>query len=455
MSLPQHFLQSIQHVKGLDIAAFEQTHANNQPITSIRIHPAKAEKNNQLLQNFGASITKVPWCNHGFYLPQRPSFTLDPLFHAGAYYVQEASSMFLQQIIQQIFTQNTACKVLDVCAAPGGKSTLLASYFTNGLVVSNEVIKTRAAILTENCIKWGTGNMVVTNNDPKDFSALQEFFNLLVVDAPCSGSGMFRKDETAVEEWSLDNVALCSQRQKRILADVLPSLQENGVLIYSTCSYSQEENEDMIDWMMEELDVETIQIKLDENWGVVETQSDKKNGFGYRFYPNKLKGEGFFIAALRKRSGEGELRLKTKPITQPNKQELQVVENHVKKEDFDFFKHENEIRTIGINWLNELKILANYVRIRKAGTGLGEIKGKDFVPSHELAVSIVSLANFATISFNREHALLYLKRRDFAVDEAKKGWVLATYQNIGLGWLKILPNRINNYYPQEWRILKD
>jgi len=182
----------------------------------------------------------VPWCEYGFYLSERPQFTLDPLLHAGAYYVQEASSMFLWQALKQIFTRDSNIKILDLCAAPGGKTTLIASYFKNALIVSNEVIKTRANILYENITKWGSENIVVTNNDAADFKRLKNYFDLIVIDAPCSGSGLFRKDKDAIEEWGESNVLLCSQRQQRILADVYNALNHNGYLIYSTCSYSQE-----------------------------------------------------------------------------------------------------------------------------------------------------------------------------------------------------------------------
>lgn len=442
--------------KGIDIATFEETHNKQEQITSIRINTLKQQKSStNIIESFGCATEQVAWCKDGFYLQQRPSFTQNPFLHAGAFYVQEASSMFLQTILQQFFDNNNEQKVLDVCAAPGGKTTLLANFFKEGLVVSNEVIKSRSNILVENTSKWGTENIIVTNNDPKDFSTLPNFFDALVIDAPCSGSGMFRKDETALHEWSLENVALCSQRQKRILADVMNCLKAEGFIIYSTCSYSVEENEDIVDWMMTEFEVQSMQINLQQNWNIVETESNKHHGFGYRFYPDKIKGEGFFVAVLQKKNITGSENKKTKNLPTAAKPELLLFQQHIENIGLlQIFKNNQEFRVIKQTHFNALQILANCLYIKKAGIGLGEIKGKDFIPSHELAVSMLQIVNFATISFNIEDALRYLKKKELNV-QADKGWVLVTYCSLPLGWMKVLPNRINNYYPQEWRILKD
>jgi len=234
LSVPAALLRSLQTANGFHQEAFEAVHESGEQIVSIRFNPSKKFDSSYLPID-----EKVKWCEHGANLKDRPFFTFDPFLHAGAYYVQEASSMFLWQAIQQLVPDSKGKKVLDLCAAPGGKSTLLASYFRNGLVVANEVIKNRANILVENTSKWGSGNLWVTNNDPSHFQAIPNFFDVLIIDAPCSGSGLFRKDESAVQEWSEANVVLCSQRQQRILADAIPCLAVNGILIYSTCSYSQ------------------------------------------------------------------------------------------------------------------------------------------------------------------------------------------------------------------------
>lgn len=447
--LPENFIQSVQHVKGFDRQSFENVHQVAKPITSVRINTAKktdlfSEKNEE----------QVAWCKHGFYLKERPSFTLDPLFHAGAYYVQEASSMFLWHILEQIFATDTEKKILDVCAAPGGKSTLLANYFSNGLVVSNEVIKSRAAILVENITKWGTGNCIVSSNDPKHFNVLSNFFDLVVIDAPCSGSGLFRKDTSAINEWSLQNVKLCSQRQQRIIADILPSLKENGYLIYSTCSYSEEENEQVLDFIASNFSVESIAININPLWGIVTTESKIHKAYGYRFFPDKLKGEGFFIAAFKLIQKKSLNKLKSKQIQKLTISEHTSVKHIVPELKNHFlFKHNNEIKCIGNTFINDVEVLSSYLFLRKVGTIIGELKGKDFVPHHELALSNLRLSNIATIELEKEDALKYLSKKEFNVSFTK-GLALVSFLGLGLGWIKILQNRINNYYPNEWRILK-
>lgn len=455
--LPPRLIQSLEGVKGFNSKAFEAVHVSGEQVTSVRFNPAKQaliEREHRLTVN-GRPSTQIPWCDHGYYLSERPSFTFDPLFHAGAYYVQEASSMFLWEVLKQTVGQSTQKKVLDLCAAPGGKSTLLASYFTDGLIVSNEVIKSRAAILTENMIKWGDDNVVVTNNDPKDFQRLENYFDVIVIDAPCSGSGLFRKDPNAINEWSEENVKLCSLRQQRIVADVLPSLKQNGILIYSTCSYSKQEDEDVLDRIVEELQVTSFKLQVNPDWNIVEVESDKYQAHGYRFYPDKIKGEGFFIAAFKKINGDEETYQLEQNLFLPNKQELAQLQSFISlPENYIVFKQNDALRTIKEIWLTSLKNLAKHLYIKKAGVELGIIKGKDFIPSHELAVSLLPLQNIAAIELQKEDALQYLKRKDFVAD-APKGWTLVKHCGLPLGWIKVLPNRINNYYPQEWRILKD
>ena len=363
--------------------------------------------------------------------------------------------MFLWEVLKQTVGASTQKKVLDLCAAPGGKSTLLASYFTDGLIVSNEVIKSRAAILTENIIKWGADNVVVTNNDPKDFQRLENYFDVIVIDAPCSGSGLFRKDPNAINEWSEENVNLCSLRQQRIVADVLPSLKQNGILIYSTCSYSKQEDEDVLDWLVEKLQVASFKLQVNQDWNIVEVESDKHKAFGYRFYPDKIKGEGFFITAFKKINGEEESYQLEQNLFYPNKIELEQLQHFIPlPQEYKVFKQNETLRAIKEVWLTSLKNLAKHLYIKKAGVELGTIKGKDFIPSHELAVSQLPLQSLAVIELQKEDALLYLKRKELVV-VAPKGWTLVTYCGLPLGWIKVLPNRINNYYPQEWRILKD
>jgi NOL1/NOP2/sun family putative RNA methylase len=452
-ALPIELLHSLQRIKGFDEAAFIAAHTQGNQITSIRLNPSKPS--NSVLDNL-LSAEKIPWCSNGYYLPERPSFTVDPHFHAGAYYVQEASSMFLETVMQQTVDLNTSLKVLDLCAAPGGKSTLIQSLISkNSFLVSNEVIKTRVNILAENITKWGAANVVVTNNDPKDFQRLSNYFDVIVVDAPCSGSGLFRKDNDAISEWSMDNVALCSQRQQRILADVLSSLKPGGVLIYSTCSYSEVENENIAAWLTKENAFESCRIDVQQNWGIVETE--KNDVFGYRFYPDKIKGEGFFIAAFKKNEDGIAQKLKQKPINQKStvsKSQFEYLSKWINPDvEIDFFNWKNEVIALPNILLQEMANLQSALYIKKIGVNIGSVIRNELIPSHELAVSSILSPDIESIHLNLEDALQFLRHQHFDLNDTKPGWKLVMYNEFPLGFIKSMSNRFNNYYPREWRIL--
>ena len=453
MSLPAPFLQSLVGVAGFDKAAFEAVHASGETVTAIRVNPNK--KPDQILFE---QTDSVPWCPYGHYLASRPSFTLDPNFHAGAYYVQDASSMFLWHALTQIVGAPNGQKVLDLCAAPGGKSTLLSTYFNNGLVVSNEVIKQRASVLVENMTKWGASNTVVTNNDPVHFQSVPGFFDVMVVDAPCSGSGLFRKDPTAMDGWSIDLVALCAQRQQRILADVLPALALGGVLIYATCSYDVKEDEQIADWLVNEMGLTPQAIDIGNFAGIIQTAAPISNAPGYRFYPDQIKGEGFFIAAFKKEKEAGiaspSFKTKEAVLEKLSKKVQEQLQNQLALDtNTATFLQSGMIKAIPAHFEASILQLASQLYIKKAGVSVGEFKGQDFIPAHELAVSYLPLHTFNAIDLDKEQALSYLRRADFNCN-GEKGWNLMRHNGLGLGWAKILPNRMNNYYPQEWRILK-
>jgi NOL1/NOP2/sun family putative RNA methylase len=449
--LPAAFLNSLHNIKGFQHDAFVAVHNAAEQITSIRINPAKKTE----IKN---PESKIPWASAGFYLPERPSFTLDPLFHAGAYYVQEASSMFLEEALKQTTDLAEPLKVLDLCAAPGGKSTLIQSIISaESLLVSNEVIKTRVNVLSENITKWGAANVIVTNNDPKDFKRLQNYFDVIVADAPCSGSGLFRKDAAAIDEWSLNNVQLCSQRQQRILADVIPSLKQNGVLIYSTCSYSTEEDEVICGWIVKEFKVESLKLKVEESWGIIETIAENEGAYGYRFYPDKVKGEGFFIAAFRKVHNEDFVLQEKKHrngLEKVFKADIEIIKPWLKNaEDYFFIKQNEEIIALPIHLQTDLAVVQSSLYIKKAGIRMGAIIREELIPHHELAISTVISPTVASVEVDFETALQYLRKQEIKIDCKNKGWAVVKYQQLSLGWVKILPNRINNYYPKEWRIL--
>lgn len=459
-SLPSALLQSLEHVPGFDRAAFEQVHASGEQVTSIRFNPAKLRQIAPL--HTPASIfpgaQPIPWTQHGFYLPQRPFFTFDPFLHGGLYYVQEASSMFLEQALQQTVDTTADLKVLDLCAAPGGKSTHLQSLLSPGsLLVSNEVIKSRAAILEENMIKWGAANVIVTSNDPQDFARLPHYFDVMVIDAPCSGSGLFRREPEAVREWSEHAVQLCSQRQQRILADSYPALKENGVLIYATCSYSTAEDEQLLDWLMNEFELQSLPLNTSSDPNIVTVQSAQHKAYGYRFFPHSIKGEGFFIACFRKKDGgehHGAVPKKT-PVQKLSKKEDVFVRPWLKPDAaVQLWKQGDNILAFPANLEQELLKVSDKLYIRHAGITAGKLAASDLIPDHSLALSGLTAAGIVGISLKKEEALQYLRKEQVMIASPQTGWTLIQYEGIALGWVKILANRMNNYYPSAWRILK-
>ncbi|TSD65054.1 RNA methyltransferase [Inquilinus sp. KBS0705] len=449
-TFPANFLNSLAHEPGFDRQNFVDAHQSEASPTAIRINPFKPSG----IKTDG----QVPWCPQGFYLDTRPSFTFDPLFHAGCYYVQEASSMFIHHILNTTRPDKTEpIKVLDLCAAPGGKSTLLNSALqSTDLLVANEIIKTRVPILTDNLSRWGTSNTIVTNNDPRDFNAINSFFDVILVDAPCSGSGMFRKDPAAMNEWSDGNVNLCHQRQERILADVYPALKEDGYLIYSTCSYSHQENENILDWLCTEFDLETIRIPMYKEWGIVETESPLQKAWGYRFYPGKVKGEGLFAACLRKKASSGGLsNYKNNGQQKLPAKELDQVRTYINSpDDFYYFKVNEDWLAIKREHKESLNILHRHLYIKKSGVRIGKLAGRDLIPDHELALSLtVNKDAILATALTKEQAIQYLRRDNIDIAITQQGWSLMTYEGHALGWAKLLPNRINNYYPKEIRIM--
>lgn len=464
MNLPASLMTSLSKINSFDRDAFVQVHESGEQVVSVRMNPLKRSMvngewsiNNQEPGANHSSFTihaPVPWSSNGYYLSERPLFTLDPLLHAGAYYVQEASSMFVEEAMRQTVDLSQPLLVLDLCAAPGGKSTLLQSVISKeSLLVSNEVIQSRVTILKENLIKWGADNVVVTNNDPSAFSKLSGLFDVLVIDAPCSGSGLFRRDPEAINEWSEANVELCSQRQQRILADVWPCLKEDGVLIYSTCSYSAEEDEEMLDWIEEQFEVEGLRLKINDDWKIDEVQT-KSTSYGYRFWPNKVKGEGFFIAAFLKKETPAPLRIKIKNTQAPAKKDAAIAAQWMQTADACSFVMQGQIiAAVPTAWHDTIQFLMQELKVRYAGIELGTIAKNDLLPEHALAVSTYVSSSVVRVELTKEQALDYLRKNDLQLDHPHKGWVLATYNGFGLGWMKLLGNRMNNYYPKEWRIL--
>lgn len=428
MELPAEFCELMRQQYGDEIAERLFMGLSGEPSVSVRlnmrkaVHPLSSEHSVSSCNSapslqlgreesispsclFGQEkCLTVPWCPHAFYIPERPPFTFDPLFHAGVYYVQEASSMFLWHVLEHVCPQLAVqphAIALDLCAAPGGKSTLLRSFLSpEAYLVSNEPIAKRAHILAENMTKWGAPNTLVTSNFPPDFHRQREVFDLIVCDVPCSGEGMFRKDEQAIREWSMQNVENCWQRQRQIIESIWPCLRPGGTLVYSTCTFNHFEDEDNVAWIAQNLGAEILSVPYDSSWGIVELQPGMMH-----FMPGLAKGEGFFITALRK---EGEMPAMRSP------QECDASVHRLSK----------AMRVVPM-LESQLAMCTDY---------------DDSLPRYALSY---------------DEALAYLRHEAlrFPPDvEMPRGQIVVSYRGFPLGLVKSVGNRANNLYPDEWRI---
>ena len=458
MNLPQTFIERTRQLFGEDTyPAFQEALANEVPV-SIRPNLTKCDK--------PVEGEPIPWATSGVYLRNRPTFTFDPLFHAGCYYVQEASSMFVERVLREYVKEPVV--MLDLCAAPGGKSTLCRSALPEGsLLVANEVMRNRSQILAENLVKWGHPEVVVTNNDPADFTDLTHLFDVILTDVPCSGEGMFRKDPVAVDEWSLENVDICWRRQRRILTDIWPALKPGGLLIYSTCTFNREEDEDNVAWIARELGAEILPVSIEEDWGITGNLIGKDFPV-YRFLPHRAKGEGFFLAVLRKHEGEcdetpsrklfSSSRMDKKKKGKDAKQSL-AIPREAKAwlngtDAYELTVNGTMVEAFPKSFLDIYSLLKPSLKVLHAGVTLGEIKGKDLIPHHSLAMS-TALAEgvFPKAELTYEQAIAYLRKEGLVLDASvPRGYVLVTYHQVPLGFVKNIGNRANNLYPQEWRI---
>jgi len=458
MNLPQTFIERTRQLLGEDTySAFQEALANEVPV-SIRPNLTKCDK--------PVEGEPIPWATSGVYLRNRPTFTFDPLFHAGCYYVQEASSMFVERVLREYVKEPVV--MLDLCAAPGGKSTLCRSALPEGsLLVANEVMRNRSQILAENLVKWGHPEVVVTNNDPADFTDLTHLFDVILTDVPCSGEGMFRKDPVAVDEWSLENVDICWRRQRRILTDIWPALKPGGLLIYSTCTFNREEDEDNVAWIARELGAEILPVSIEEDWGITGNLIGKDFPV-YRFLPHRAKGEGFFLAVLRKHEGEcdetpsrklfSSSRMDKKKKGKDAKQSL-AIPREAKAwlngtDAYELTVNGTMVEAFPKSFLDIYSLLKPSLKVLHAGVTLGEIKGKDLIPHHSLAMS-TALAEgvFPKAELTYEQAIAYLRKEGLVLDASvPRGYVLVTYHQVPLGFVKNIGNRANNLYPQEWRI---
>lgn len=466
MRLPDAFVQEMKSLPRVDAEDFFQSLDEPLPV-SIRLNPHKPIPSGQLPAE---SDGRVLWNERGLYLKSRPSFTFEPLFHAGCYYVQEASSMFVacavRHALKTMGKEQAPIRVLDLCAAPGGKSTAALDVLPEqALLVANELIRQRAYVLAENITKWGYPNGIVTQNEPKDFGAMGPCFDLLLTDVPCSGEGMFRKEPDALKDWSPENVRMCAERQRRIIQEAWPALMPGGCLIYSTCTYNTAENEENIQWMEKELNAEILEIPTDESWPVLPAQAGDMPV--YRFMPHKSRGEGFFLALLRKSTDSGSFRSREKSARNEKAGKLKFDKEAFRRcfrcDWQDLLKHADLFSCVycgavcsAIPKEHEVffQRLKKHLRILSAGISLGQFKGKDFLPDTALAHSILlDKSKLEICTVDKEQAITYL-RHEAAVlpDTFAIGLLLVEYQNQALGWMKNIGPRANNLYPAEWRI---
>lgn len=451
--LPEDFLQQMIAILDNDVTNFVQE-LSTPPPTSIR-------KNSKKLNNWKENHDKVKWnSDKAIYLESRPSFTLDPIFHSGAYYVQEASSMFVEWAFNQIkkkYLPSESLKCLDLCAAPGGKTTLVADALSeDSFLLSNEVIQNRYSILRQNIQKWGYPNVHSSNHDGRDFKELEGYFDVVLIDAPCSGEGLFRKDPKAILEWSESHVQFCSARQKRIISDAEKLVRPGGFLLYCTCTYNSKENDENVEWISQSFHYESIKITVPNEWNITTTK------FGYQFFPHRIKGEGFYLACLRRTSGQAFKSKKSRnskfkklnPIPKNQKEELK---NWISSpEKFSFYQTpKGNIHAILKTQVEDCFILDSVLSKKHFGTEIGIFKGKNFIPSHSLALSTIIKSNLPHLELDKETALRFLKKETIEAKNSALGWVLAKYEGHNLGWLKVLKNRANNYFPKEWRIRMD
>lgn len=465
--LPADFVSYTEKVMGDSRFARFIDSFDHEPPVSLRINRCKLNIENGKLNSCAllsplpthlSPLTPVPWCPDGYYLDHRPQFTFDPLLHAGCYYVQEASSMFIDRVLRRLIDKPVA--MLDLCAAPGGKSTAaLAALPEGSLLVSNEPVRTRANILAENITKWGAANAIVTNAYPADIAASRLSFDVILCDVPCSGEGMFRKDEASIDEWSVANVEKCRRLQREIVAEAWKVLKPGGLLVYSTCTFNLHEDEENLRWIIDEMQAEPLAVDVEAEWNITPSLLDGFDAPVYRFIPGTTRGEGLFMAVVRKAEGEAPTgssrsegsrrkRAEAQPSRRPSA--LPLAGDHWRQ-----MEHGGKTLALPQRLVPAYEALvAARVRIVKAGVAIGTVKGKDLVPDIGLALSTQLAADsFPQFDAELDLALAYLRKEAIALPpDVPKGYVIVAYGGHPLGFVKNLGTRANNLYPQEWKI---
>ncbi|MBQ9184293.1 MAG: rRNA cytosine-C5-methyltransferase [Bacteroidales bacterium] len=437
----EEFKQLLSESVGPEAASVVLDALEEAPAVSVRLNPAKYPAT-----QWPGAAGQVPWNENAFFLAERPAFTLDPLLHGGAYYVQDSSAMFPGRLFREILPLVKAeghLRILDLCAAPGGKTTDILSSLDglDYLLVSNEISSSRVTVLCDNVARWGESRVSVTSADPAAFAPIEGFFDIIVADVPCSGEGMFRKDPEALRQWSPDNVALCQARQRRILSDVWPSLREGGILIYSTCTFNHLENDDNVRWISESLGAEVLNANLNYS-GVLKTEA------GFALLPGFVRGEGQYCAALRKTSATSAIKIKKNSL-RPEARNVWL------DGDFTVVRKGELLCALPQALVADAAVLERLKPLR-TGTAVGTEKGKDFIPHADLALArCLSQNAFARYDVSLDTALAFLHKESFSAADAPRGYLLVTYKGLPLGFVKNLGNRCNNLLPQGRRIRMD
>lgn len=453
MNIPKEFISEIESYNAKSLDGLVEALAETDASVSVRANRGKQV-------SMPANVDHVPWCGRGWYLPQREAFTFDPAMHQGLYYVQDASSMILSHIVSWLTKEADApLRYLDACAAPGGKTTAAIDSLPAGsLVVANEYVPTRAAVLRENVIKWGYPGCVVSKGDTARIGKLSGFFDIIAADVPCSGEGMFRKEPDAVSQWSMGLVRECVERQREIVDNIWQALAPGGYFIYSTCTFNRYEDEEMVQYIVDEYGAESVAVPIPADCGIESGVNTAHHC--YRFLPHKVKGEGLFVAVLCKPADADVASFKqkkAKPAAMPKIAD-QVVKTAkqwlLNPADVEFSQKGDYIIAIPKALSRDIAVLTSVLDVIHYGVVVGEIKGKDLIPSQSLAMSMaLNVDAFPVCEVDYATAIAYLRREAITLDDAPRGYVIVSYVGKPLGFVKNLGNRANNLYPQEWRIL--
>lgn len=451
MTLPAGFAALLKDAVEDEAAAVLDSLGEEPPV-SVRFNPYKGSP---------CGGDAVPWEPAGRYLGERPYFTADPAFHGGAYYVQEASSMFAGELMRRAAAHLSGgrLRILDLCAAPGGKATHYSAAAGPGsLIVANEAVRGRIAPLADNVRKWGLGNVTVTNNDPSRFGRLPGFFDIVAVDAPCSGEGMFRKNPEAAGQWSRAAVETCAARQRRILADAWAALRPGGVLVYSTCTFNRAENEDNVAWLRTEFGAEPFPADIPSQWNILATESAGITC--YRLLPSRIKGEGFFAAAVLKPEGKrpGQPRIDRNPLTDaPAAARAELARWTADPGAVRFLRAGEDLYIYPSDIADDALRVAGAFNAVYGGVSAGRLYDGRLKPDHPLALYPgLGEGGFARTELTAEDALTYLSRGVLPDTGAfEEGFNLLTCRNLPLGWAKRIGLRVNNLYPKSLMIMKN